>query len=287
MLARLEHGAGGASTVEPDFRDIMVRCRGMLAPAIYRNLYAMARDRPGGWIVEVGTASGAATVALALGLRDSGRPGRLMTFGRVQRCGREETLRIIREALERYGVADLVDIVLGEVADTASALPTDVRIGALMLDADGRIDRDFLAFYDRLLPGAAVAIDDVRDVALVRKKQRGGYAIDAKRLLTHRLLDHFRTLGLVSEGALLKDTWFGRKTGDGSRPLDLLEVLGIYRQLVFMEARKTPALRKWAVATLDRFCPSLMNRFRADYRDRVAARPTVSRADPQGVFSSC
>ncbi|HEV8392148.1 MAG TPA: class I SAM-dependent methyltransferase, partial [Dongiaceae bacterium] len=112
---------------KPDFDDIAVRCSGMLAPSIYQRIYEIARSSPGGLLAEVGTARGAATVALALGLRDSGRPGRVISFDRGRRrSGKGDPhryLETVKKNLRYFGVEDLVDLVVGEVSETVHRVP--------------------------------------------------------------------------------------------------------------------------------------------------------------------
>ena len=121
---------------------------------------------------------------------------------------------------------------------------------------------------------------------IANRTLRGRYRIDAKRLLTHRLLAHFKDRGLISDGTLLKHTYFGRKTDHDLRQVDVLEVLQIYRQLVFMDARKSSNLRKQVVAILDRLFPSLMNLVRAVYRDRAIVDPASVRTSRPALRKS-
>jgi predicted O-methyltransferase YrrM len=262
----------------PDFEDIAIRCAGMLAPSIYERLYEMARDSAGDLIVEIGTAKGAATVALALGLRDAGKRGRVMSFDRGrERSGRGDP-HAYQEQVERnlrhFGVEDYVELVVGEVNKTAGAVPQSAEISMLMLDADGAIDRDLGHFFNRVVPDGSIIIDDCADRVRVRRVGFSITKIDSKMRLTHLLLSYFKSNRFLSEGTQIKDTYFGRKLRDFPdgcpNPDDMLE---IYRQLVFTSARTSALVtaRSLAVRMLGRINPALTQRLRVLARRHISA----------------
>lgn len=108
----------------------------------------------------------------------------------------------------------------------------------MILDADGRIDRDFGLFFDKLMPGAIVIIDDVspgvRIKPLVKKFDVHQVKIDQKHRISSLLLDVFCRYGLV-EGELVGTT-FGKKLSGGKFSDTSADVLEAYHHLVFAEA---------------------------------------------------
>lgn len=262
----------------PDFEDIAVRCEGMLAPAIYRRLYETAFNAPDGYIVEIGTAGGAATASLALGLQHAGKSGRVVTVDRGRRrTGGGDPARYregVQASLRHYGVEDRVDLVIGEAADAVKTVPASAAISVLMIDADGAIDRDLKAFFDRVIPGGDIVIDDCLDVVRVHRTGLFDVTVDAKMRLTQLLLSYFKQKGLLSEGTQIKDTYFGKKIQDFAQAGITDEaIIEIYRQLIFSPARVTPVFadRAMVVRLMNLISPALTQRLRVRHRRRVAS----------------
>ncbi|MGI3212209.1 class I SAM-dependent methyltransferase [Roseovarius tibetensis] len=221
-------------------------CNGMLPPDVYVAMYEAARCAPETLFVEVGTAHAAGTVSLAMGLRDSGRNGKVYTFEKIVGGSREafggmdENIEIIRQNLKAFGVDDFVHLTIGDVAETAGVVPDDVSIGLLCLDADGAIDRDFGLFFDRLAANAPIIIDDSRDHTRIKRLGRSGlshrFIVDQKHRLTFRLLQEFQQYGLLNNGEIYgTDTWIGRKGESHFANIPSENILGVYRSLVFTE----------------------------------------------------
>lgn len=226
---------------------VKAACNGMLPASVYRKMYEVAKSSPVPVILEVGTAHAAGTVSLALGLRDSDRAGKVYTFEKIFGGSREafggvdENVEIIKRNISQFGVSDMVELVVGDVAETAGAVPRDTELGLLCIDADGAIDRDFALFFDRLAEGAPLVIDDIRDTTRVKVMGFKGLglavAIDQKHRLGYRLLSVFKRHGLVDEGELCgSDTWFGCKGHGKFDDVPAVEVLEVYRSLTFSDA---------------------------------------------------
>ncbi len=249
----------------------------MLAPVIYRRLYETAFDAPDGFIVEIGTAGGAGTAALALGLQHSGKSGRVVTVDRGRRRtggGDPAGYRAgVQANLSHYGVHDRVDLVVGEAADAVKAVPDSAAISVLVIDADGAIDRDLRAFFDRVVPDGDIIIDDCLDIVRVHRTGLFDVTVDAKMRLTHLLLSYFKGKRLLSDGIQIKDTYFGKKLQDfaqaGIADDDIFE---IYRQLIFNSSRVMPVFmdRVMVVRLMNLICPALTQRLRVRHRRKVA-----------------
>ncbi len=157
--------------LEPAAREALLRD--------YRRLYAAAKDaylavsrEVGGFlytqaracrarcIVEFGTSFGLSTVYLAAALRDNGG-GRLisseMEADKAQRAA---------ENLAQAGLADLVEIRVGDALESLRELPSAVDL--LYLDGAKTLYREVLGLCEkRLAPGALVIADNIDMVALV------------------------------------------------------------------------------------------------------------------------
>lgn len=227
----------------PDFDAIRRQCDGMMRREVYQRIYEAACDAPGDIFVEVGTAHAAATVCLALALKDTGRAGgKVYTFDHFKPSGREaykqsrSNLEIASQNLERFGVSDLVVISDGDVRKTHAIVPQDKLLGLLMLDADGMIDRDLRAFFDPLIIGAPIIIDDYADRARVKVLPNGRAKIDQKHRLTHLLARSAEKHGLLERVHIEYQTLFARKLEARVSDWSVKKALGCYRELVFASA---------------------------------------------------
>lgn len=265
--------------MESVFNDIVCQCDGMLSPAAYQRIYETARI--GGLMVEVGTALGAGTVALALGLKDSGRDGRVISFDpmhggpRRQISGTDRRLEHIRTNLRHFGVDELVELVPAALPEGASALPDGQPISVLMLDADGRIDRDLLVLYERLQPGATLIIDDCVDKVRLHKSGGSTYRIDAKMRLVYLLVEWLERQGFLIPEEKVKDTCFAHKPFGVTKQLDPAEILEVYRKLVFTTAHFSSfqAARHRLIRLLEAHSPSLLQQLRLHKRRSISVHP--------------
>ncbi|MFC8393642.1 O-methyltransferase [Streptomyces sp. NPDC057238] len=105
-------------------------------------------------VVEVGTFTGYSTLAFALGLPPDGK---------VITCDvSPEWTSAARKAWQEAGVADRVDLRLGPATETLSALPEDLVIDLVFLDAD---KPGYESYWDllvpRVRPGGLLLADNV------------------------------------------------------------------------------------------------------------------------------
>jgi caffeoyl-CoA O-methyltransferase len=103
--------------------------------------------------VEVGTFTGASALAVARGLP----PG-----GRLLCCDvSEEWTAVAREAWQRAGVADRIELRIGPAVDTLRSLPEDFTVDLAFVDAD---KTNYPAYYEELLgrlrPNGVMLIDN-------------------------------------------------------------------------------------------------------------------------------
>lgn len=248
------------------FERLITECNGMLSPAAYEEIYNFAAR--GGLIVEIGTSFGAGTAALACGLRDSGKEGRIISFDPRTKGARAKQ---VEENLSRFGIGSLVTLVGGGLPECIDAIEGDEPISVLMLDADGRIDRDLMLLYDRITLGGAIIIDDNVDLIRLKMTSWSTFGIDSKMKLTHLLVRYLMEKRFITPGINIKNTYFGKKMNNSSQDIDLNDIIGIYRELVFTSARLTPIMitRGWLLQKLTLLFPSLLQRLRVWHRRRV------------------
>src|SRR5436190_14272050 len=123
-----------------------------------------------GAILEIGAFVGGATIAAALGVRDSGRQKKLIAIepgGSVKhkRLGTRNILRDLERNLARQRVSEMITLIKGRsfdpetIAGVHQALGSD-EIGLLILDADAGKRRDIECYRDELADGCWMIIDD-------------------------------------------------------------------------------------------------------------------------------
>ncbi len=123
-----------------------------------------------GQILEIGAFVGGATIAAALGIRDSGQPKKLFAIEpggslKHKRLGTRNILRDLERNLARQSVSEMVTLIKGHSSDPATitavreAVGSD-EIGLLILDADAAKRRDIDRYGDKLTDGCWMVIDD-------------------------------------------------------------------------------------------------------------------------------
>jgi predicted O-methyltransferase YrrM len=208
---------------------------GKLPLHVYRRIHDTAA-RCRGTLVEIGTSQGAATIAMALGAATSGHPFRILTCDpfriglRPHGPSLQAKLDVVRRGFERFGVAASIHVVAGTVGDLVAAHdPQD--IGLLLLDADGRIDRDLELLHDRLAPDCPIIIDDIDERTYLHRRGRK-VQVDQKHRLTHLLVEQFVRQGLLVPQAESGQTgWYAKGKAASAGEIERL-ALPCYRELV-------------------------------------------------------
>lgn len=207
----------------------------MMRPDVYEAVHDAAMTAPDGLFVEIGTAHGASTVCIGMAAQERGL--KVKTFDSFRAGGRRnygdasENEAIATANIARYGLADTVTIQKCDAADVATFI--DEPVSLLMLDCDGRIDRDIAALFDMLVPGATIIIDDCAPRSRVRDNPDGTCRIDQKHLLTWLLTESMGPAGVLIRTGTTYQTWFGRKGEAEFSAWSLDARLAAYRGLVF------------------------------------------------------
>lgn len=123
-----------------------------------------------GQILEIGAFLGGATMAAALGVRDSGQRKKLVAIepgGSLKhpQLPSRDIYRDLERNLHKQRLAQFVTLIHGRsfepavVSAVRNALGSD-DIGLLIIDADGAVKRDLGLYGGKLLESCAVLIDD-------------------------------------------------------------------------------------------------------------------------------
>src|SRR4029450_210303 len=156
-----------------------------------------------GAILEIGAFVGGATIAAALGVRDSGQEKKLIAVepgGSVkhQRLGTRNILRDLERNLAKEHVANMVILVKGKsfkpetMSAVRQALGSD-QVGLLILDADAAKRRDVDCYRDKFADGCWIVIDDIYGADANEKITPSRTDVDA--LVADGLLEPLRFYG--------------------------------------------------------------------------------------------
>lgn len=223
------------------FRMIKQRTRGYLSPEVYKAIYDCAYSASEGYLVDIGPAQGGSSISMGLALKDS-RKTRSKVFSiekgqgsdaLVSREAPEMNARVWRRNIETFGVDEFCQLLLGDVALMHSEIDQNQPLAMLFIDADGALDRDFHLFFNRLVDGAPIVIDDYFDVInrFAREKYLKWSSVDelesyvrsknavafrdlcplGKEQTTWRFLNYLTDANLVEHEQTLGRTFFGRK----------------------------------------------------------------------------
>jgi len=207
--------------------------RGMLHPKVYRELYHLARGLPDQDIVEIGGAAGAGSIALALGIRDSGKAARVIVIEKLEGGSRLDigtrwdNLHLIEQNFSNHGVREQICLFPHELTfengGGVKALVRNSTLAALVHDADGRVDRDIFLFWNLLRENGSIVIDDYADSPAKFRPVSSRYPSGGiKNVLTFRLTNLMIDWGLIEVVEIVGNTLFGIKPpGASFQPFDL------------------------------------------------------------------
>lgn len=219
----------------------------LLPMEVYRELYDTVLQTHPKTIIEIGTAHGAAAIAMAIGAKDTGTLTRIFavdvfeetestpssrgSFGTVER-----NLEIIHANLQRAGVENYVEVLPQSSSDFANSRLAPSRVDILVLDADGRIDRDLLLFGNSLVDGAIVILDDVDGHPRISRTTSGD-VYDLKHVISKRVMDEMIRLGYLNLEKLVRNTAFCRAVNPSkwNHALIASTALEAYRTVVFTD----------------------------------------------------
>jgi len=217
---------------------------GMLSAEVYQAIFDTVSASKCANIVEIGTAHGAATISLALGVAARGGGATVWTVDRLggRHSSRSafgspsENERIVMANLSRAKVDHLVRLFVGSSDEFLSSGQCPDRIDLLMLDADGRIDRDLLHFYGRMPADAPIIVDDVDSSIYLNRNHEGIPYIDCKHRATALLLDGFCHEDYLRIKQRIGNTAFCERTSKEFNRSAFLELaVKAYRDLVFAD----------------------------------------------------
>jgi predicted O-methyltransferase YrrM len=127
-------------------------------------LYRLVRGRQNSTIVEIGRFKGGSTFLIAAGIGEGSHVWSYdIHVAHDATFSGEDLDRELRQALERYGLTDRVDLI---VADSRTAEPPPALVDVLLVDGDHSyegVSADWRHWRSRLAPGGHVLFHDAVD----------------------------------------------------------------------------------------------------------------------------
>ena len=170
-------------------------------------LYHCAKVSAGN-ILEVGSYVGGATIAMAMGVRDSGEEKKIVSIERGcrvehPRIGTKDSFKDLTKNLKRFGFLERVTLINGRSFDPSTiAMVRQVfgprQIGLFVFDADANVRRDINCYCDRFADHCWMVIDDY--LGRANKSERLRMQVD--ELVSAGRLEPLGFYGL--------GTWIGR-----------------------------------------------------------------------------
>src|SRR6266404_4127785 len=123
-----------------------------------------------GDVLEVGADIGGATIAMAMGVCDSGTEKKVISIERgcrvdLPRVGTKDSFKDLRKNLKRFGFLDQVTLINARSFDPDTIvmvrqLSGPRSIGLFVFDADANVRRDINCYSDRFADRCWIVIDD-------------------------------------------------------------------------------------------------------------------------------
>lgn len=174
-----------------NFDFLKVSARGMLNVSDYELLSQLSEDSGPGNKLEIAAGRGASTSAIAWPLVKNSWDGRVFT---IEKCkggswgndSFKDNKDQLHKTWEQLGVIGKITLFPGERSEVANDVLEHRPFNFVFLDADGAIDLDFHYFYDAILPGSPIVIDDYSNR---NDKNKQG--------VTYKWVTHFVEIGLI------------------------------------------------------------------------------------------
>jgi predicted O-methyltransferase YrrM len=218
------------------FQKIRQVTSGMLSPKVYKGIFEAALDVRRGVYLDIGPAQGGSTISIALARRAAERADLIysadvFTASNALKTSDVDTnVGILQDNLAEFGLGSGIKIIVVGRDDISTSVPLEAEIGLFFVDADGALDRDFEQFYDRIVPGGVIILDDYEN-KIIKKyveytrdrldryvKSKGAQQISeltplGKHYSVYKFTNKLVSLGLMEQTRIINNTVFLKKTG--------------------------------------------------------------------------
>lgn len=223
------------------FNDIKKITNGYLSTDVYEKLYLYAKDAKQGIILDVGPAQGGSTVCFSMAMQDNDALEKIITIDKFYgsaalkyNSGIEKNISVIKENLRYFELAPHIEFFPFDELDENDF--KDEKIALLFIDADGAVDREFRRYFNSIVSGGIIIIDDYEKIINLQArthflkmqddrnircflehnhiKHMEDYAFLGKQYLTYSLVNYFEDRHLIEILENCNGTIFCRKRQD-------------------------------------------------------------------------
>lgn len=233
----------------------------LLPSEVYSELYQIVVEKKPKVILEVGTAHGGATIALALGAKKNNIDCQIYTIdtleslddipsSRAKFGSRVANQEIVERNFANAGVSDLIELFVGRSEEFPSVQKL-TKIDILLLDADGRIDRDLVLYKDYLSNDTVIIIDDITGGPKLSHSS-GNFSIDLKHVAVELLLNQLTSNQIIAVDYVVKNTAICRpiRPNEWTEEMLMQHAILAYRNLVFTKVSKQLFLKRFVLVLI-------------------------------------
>lgn len=247
-----------------ELRNILKNVDALLPINVYEKLFEIVASKRPSTIVEVGTAHGGATIAMALGAKSVDLKCKIFTIdtleslpdipsSRTKFGDRDTNIEIVRNNFKRCGVSDLIELFVGRSEEFPKKEMLK-KIDLLFLDADGRIDRDLIFFREYLSKDTIIIIDDI-DGGPKLSPSAGKKSIDLKHVAVKILLKQFEINKIIEIKYKVDNTAFCMALKPDLWQEEKLRSIALnsYRELVFTKISNKNLIKRFIFVALKNY----------------------------------
>lgn len=228
-----------------DENEIKVHANGMLPKETYKRIYEYCRTFSPHNVIEIGTAHGASAITIALSAIDFGYAAQITTLdplsGRITSRSAYGDARaneeIIRRNFEKFGVADIINLFVGTTDEHIEILHGLPRADLIVLDADGRVDRDILNLIPLISGKTRFIIDDYGNMPKITITHDGTTWLDLKHCITKSIVDKLVDAGALEIEEICGGTLFLSVANASFWSASAITKIALmaYREIIFVE----------------------------------------------------
>lgn len=216
----------------------------------YVKLYELVKKTKPNQIIEIGTAHGACTIVMALACKDNQISTKIRSIdvfeqrthipsSRKRFGSKAENVKIVETHFRNSCVENLIELFVGTSEEYFEQNSNPPCYDLVILDADGRIDRDLLFLLPALRNGTILMIDDLDGFPQVSRPLTKTM-VDLKHVITKSIVDQMLSDNLLRKIDIFGNTGFFEVVNSHNWTEKNIKNLALksYRELVFIHFNK-------------------------------------------------
>lgn len=187
-----------------------------MSPKLYGKIFQLSKELESGSILEIGTAGGGSIISAALGLKAAGRGLKAISIDKFEGgswgtgSDVESNIKKVNDRLQVFGVAEHASILKEKLGGAQHIYDHLKGISLLIIDADGRIQRDLMSLSKSCANEALILIDDCEKCVRVNADRNGNWTVCWKKYKTWVMVKHLLESGVLAEEEILDGAFLGK-----------------------------------------------------------------------------